>query len=60
MNAFELYQQLGKKFEEDPTTKELPVCVMDGEWGEMECTSLVFRPKSIITENPKNMVLLDW
>lgn len=60
MNAFELYQQLGKKFEEDPTTKELPVHLMDGEWGEMECTSLVFRPKDIVSEKPMNMVLLDW
>jgi hypothetical protein len=60
MNAFELYQQLGKKFEEDPTTKELPVCVNDGEWGEMESTILEFRPKSIVDGKPRNIVLLDW
>lgn len=59
MNAFELYQQLGKKFEEDPTTKELPVCVCDGEWGEMEATKLDFRPKRIADGKPRDMVLLD-
>ena len=60
MNAFELYQQLGKKFEEDPTTKELPVCVVDGEYGEMEATEVKFRPKSIVDGKPMNMVVLDW
>ena len=60
MNAFELYQQLGKKFEEDPTTKELPVCVVDGEFGEMEAERLEFRPKSIVDGKPMNMVRLDW
>ena len=51
---------LGKKFEEDPTTKELPVCIVDNEWGEMEAERLEFRPKSIVDGKPMNMVRLDW
>ena len=51
---------LGKKFEEDPTTKELPVCVCDGEYGEMEAERVEFRPKSIVDGKPMNMVVLDW
>lgn len=51
---------LGKKFEEDPTTKELPVCVYDGEYGEMEAERVEFRPKSIVDGKPMNMVVLDW
>lgn len=60
MNAFELYQMLGKKFEEDPTTKELPVCLVDNEFGEMEAERVEFRPKSIVDGKPMNMVRLDW
>ena len=60
MNAFELYQQLGKKFEEDPTTKELPVCLVDNECGEMEAERVDFYPKSIVDGKPMNMVRLDW
>ena len=51
---------LGKKFEEDPTTKELPVCIVDNECGEMEAERLDFRPKSIVDGKPMNMVRLDW
>lgn len=51
---------LGKKFEEDSTIKELPVCVVDNECGEMEAERLEFRPKSIVDGKPMNMVRLDW
>lgn len=60
MNAFELYQQLGKRFEVDPTAKELPVCIVDNECGEMEAVRVDFRPRSIVDGKPMNMVRLDW
>ena len=59
MTAYELYKALEKKFEEDPTTKNLPVNVVDNEWGEMEATSLKFRPKSSLDDRPMNMVVIE-
>lgn len=50
---------LGKKFEEDPTTKELPVCVVDGEWGEMEAETIKWRPIRCCTGKPMNMVVIE-
>ena len=60
MTAYELYKALEQKFEEDPTAKDLPVCVNDGEWGEMDAKILEFRPKSIVDNKQRNIVLLDW
>lgn len=44
MTAYELYKAFEKKFEEDPTAKDLPVNIMDDEWGEVEADEIKWRP----------------
>lgn len=59
MTAYELYQQLGKKFEEDPTAKDLPVNVVDNEIGEIEAEEIKWRPIRLCTGKPMNMVVIE-
>jgi hypothetical protein len=59
MTAYELYKAFEKKFEEDPTAKELPVCVVDDEWGEMEAETIKWRPIRRCTGKPMNMVVIE-
>lgn len=59
MTAYELYKAFEKKFEEDPTAKELPVNVVDNEWGEMEAEEIKWRPIHFCTAKPMNMVVIE-
>lgn len=58
MTAYELYKALEKKFEEDPTAKNLPVNILDNEWGEMEAEEIKWRPP-LRTGEPMNMVVIE-
>jgi TPP-dependent indolepyruvate ferredoxin oxidoreductase alpha subunit len=59
MTAYELYKAFEKKFEEDPAAKDLPVNIKDNEWGEMEAEEIKWRPPSICTGAPMNMVVIE-
>lgn len=59
MTAYELYKALEKKFEEDPTAEDLPVNVVDKEWGEMEAETIKWRPSSFADGAPRNMVVIE-
>lgn len=59
MTAYELYKSLEKKFEEDPTAKELPVNVVDNEIGEIEAEEIKWRPIHLCTGKPMNMVVIE-
>lgn len=56
MTAYQLYKIFEKKFEEDPTAKDLKVGIVDGEWGVMEAETIKWRPKGLCTGKPMNMV----
>lgn len=59
MTAYELYKAFEKKFEEDPTAKNLPVNILDNEWGEMEAEEIKWRPIHLCTGKPMNMVVIE-
>lgn len=59
MTAYELYKAFEKKFEEDPTAKDLKVGIVDGEWGEMEAETIKWRPEGLCTGKPMNMVVIE-
>lgn len=59
MTAYELYKALEKKFEEDPTAKDLPVNVVDDEWGEIEAETIKWRPQHFLNGEPMNMVVIE-
>jgi len=59
MTAYELYKALEKKFEEDPTAKDLPVNTKDYEWGEVEAETITWRPPSFCSGVPMNMVVIE-
>jgi hypothetical protein len=59
MTAYELYKALEKKFEEDPSAKDLPVNVVDNEIGEIEADMVKWRPIRLCTGKPMNMVVIE-
>lgn len=59
MTAYELYKAFEKKFEEDPTAKDLSVNVVDNEIGEIEADTIKWRPAHFCTGKPMNMVVIE-
>ena len=59
MTAYELYKALEQKFEEDPTTKDLPVNTVDNEYGEIEADTINWRPPAFCSGTPMNMVVIE-
>ena len=60
MTADELCKAFEKKFEEDPTAKDLPVNIMDNECGELEADKIKWRPPAFCSGKPMNMVLIEY
>ena len=60
MTAYELYKALEKKFEEDPTAKELPVFVPDNECGEYKAEGLKWRPYTGWGESRRDILVIDY
>ena len=59
MTAYELYKAFEKKFEEDPTAKDLPVNFKDSEYAEVEIEAINWRPPAFCSGAPMNMVVIE-
>ena len=60
MTAYELYKKLEKKFEEDPTAKDLPVFVPHNDCGEYKAEELKWRPYTGWGESRMDILVIDY